>query len=72
MLKTCTVVRIIEPEIGRIHALAAGNVAPGTAGKRRISRSVMRCIEAIRDKAPVPFFGRATRTWWMEGRSLHD
>lgn len=50
MLKTCTVVRIIEPEIGRIHALAAGNVAPGATGERGIAGTVMRRVKTIRDK----------------------
>lgn len=101
MLKTCTVVRIIEPEIGCIHALAAGNVAPGATGERGITGTVVRRVETIRDKPvsdvatgtvsiqhdtaclvrgvdivdylgdTVPFFGRATRIWRMEGRSLH-
>ena len=50
MLKTCTVVRIIEPEIGRIHALAAGNVAPGATGKRGITGTVVRHVETIRNE----------------------
>ena len=50
MLKTCTVVRIIEPEIGCIHALAAGNVAPGATGKRGITGTVVRHVETIRDE----------------------
>ena len=54
MLKTCTVVRIIEPEIGCIHALAAGNVAPGATGERGITGAVVRRIETIRYK-PVGY-----------------
>lgn len=50
MLKSCTVVRIIEPEIGCIHALAAGNVAPGATGERGITGAVVRQVETIRDK----------------------
>ena len=50
MLKTCTIVRIIEPKIGRIHALAAGNVAPGSTGERGITGTVVRHIEAIRNE----------------------
>ena len=54
MLKTCTVIRIIEPEIGRIHALAPGNVAPGATGERGITGTVVRCIEPIRNE-PVAY-----------------
>lgn len=50
MLKTCTVIRIIEPEIGCIHSLATGNVAPGSTRKRGITGTIVRHIETIRDK----------------------
>ena len=50
MLKTCTVVRIIEPEIGCIHALAAGNVAPGATGERGVTGTVVRHVETIRNE----------------------
>ena len=50
MLKTCAVVRIVEPEIGCIHALTTGNVSPGSTGERGITGTVVRHAETIRDK----------------------